>query len=133
MRWRIYRLGGFEASAFEPVVLAWLWSGREAVVSHETALTLHGLADPSGPEIHLTLPPDSPRRFNRPPGAIHLHLEHVADEEVEQVRGLPALCLERALAQTLRSRSRAGIRRLLEQIADRILREREPGPPASDS
>lgn len=111
--------------------MAWLWSGREAVVSHETALALHGLVPPSDSEIHLTLPPGAPRRYNRPPGAIHVHLEYVPEWEVEQVQGLPTLCLERTLAQTLRSLPRAEIRRILEQVSGRILEAGESAPPAS--
>lgn len=131
VRGRIYRLGGSEPSPFEPAVLAWLWSGREGVVSHETALALHGLAEPSASEVHLTLRPDNPRRYNRPPGAIHLHIEHLPPEEVEQVQGLPALCLERTLAQTLRNLPRARIRQILEEVAERLFRERDPAAPDS--
>ena len=34
-----------------------LWSGRRAVVSHDTALAVHDLSDVSPPRIHLTVPP----------------------------------------------------------------------------
>src|SRR5690349_14504727 len=41
----IYRLVHFPAGEHEELVAAWLWSERMGVVSHQTALALHGLSD----------------------------------------------------------------------------------------
>jgi predicted transcriptional regulator of viral defense system len=35
----------FRASEHEELVTAWLWSERAGVMSHQTALSLHGLSD----------------------------------------------------------------------------------------
>src|SRR6187431_1886442 len=41
----IYRLVHFPAGEHEELVIAWLWSERAGVVSHQSALALHGLSD----------------------------------------------------------------------------------------
>jgi hypothetical protein len=38
-------------------VVLWLWSGREGVFSHETALALHELSDVMPATRHVTVPP----------------------------------------------------------------------------
>lgn len=40
----------------EDLVALWLWSDREGVFSHETALALHQLSDAMPPAIHMTFP-----------------------------------------------------------------------------
>src|SRR5258708_5234650 len=54
----IYRLVHFPAGEHEDLVAAWLWSERASVVSHQTALALHGLSDALPAHVHLTLPAD---------------------------------------------------------------------------
>ena len=41
----IYRLVHFPVGEHEELVTAWLWSEQASVVSHQTALSLHGLSD----------------------------------------------------------------------------------------
>jgi predicted transcriptional regulator of viral defense system len=52
----IYRLVHFPATAHEELVTAWLWSEQAAVISHQTALSLHGLSDVLPAQVHLTTP-----------------------------------------------------------------------------
>src|SRR6185312_13920789 len=52
----IYRLVHFPAGEHEDLVVAWLWSELAGVVSHQSALALHGLSDALPAHIHLTLP-----------------------------------------------------------------------------
>src|SRR6185295_13783337 len=52
----IYRLIHFPAGEHEELVIAWLWSEQAGVISHQTALALHGLSDVLSVHIHLTLP-----------------------------------------------------------------------------
>ncbi len=52
-----YRLKGVPEDRHEDVIAAWLrFRARQAVVSHDTALTLYDLAPTRSHEIHLTLP-----------------------------------------------------------------------------
>lgn len=56
----IYRLVHFPAGEHEELVAAWLWSEPAGVVSHQTALALHGLSDAR----------HSSSAYERPPGAV---------------------------------------------------------------
>jgi len=44
----IYRLVHFPAGEHEELVTAWPWSEQAGVISHQTALSLHGLCDCCG-------------------------------------------------------------------------------------
>jgi predicted transcriptional regulator of viral defense system len=50
----IYRLVHFPAGEHEELVVVWLWSERQGVFSHQTALGLHGLSDVLPSKIHLS-------------------------------------------------------------------------------
>ena len=53
----IFRLPDWPAQEEDVYVLWRLWSRNQAVVSHESALALHGLGDVNPPLVHLTVPP----------------------------------------------------------------------------
>lgn len=69
----IYRLVHFPAGEHEELVVAWLWSEQAGVLSHQTALALHGLSDVLPAHIHLTLPIAFRQRRLRVPEGIVLH------------------------------------------------------------
>lgn len=60
-----------------------LWSEGEAVVSHESALSVHGIGEFESPRIHLTVPPNYPKDD----AALILHRESLADEDVTEQKG----------------------------------------------
>lgn len=77
----IYRLVHFPAGEHEELVIAWLWSEQAGVVSHQTALALHGLSDVLPAQLHLTLPGDwRSRRFRVPSGIILHHADVPGDD-----------------------------------------------------
>jgi predicted transcriptional regulator of viral defense system len=77
----IYRLVHFPAGEHEELVTAWLWSAHAGVVSHQTALALHGLSDALPAHVHLTLPSDwRSRRFRVPTGVVLHHADVPADD-----------------------------------------------------
>jgi predicted transcriptional regulator of viral defense system len=69
----IYRLVHFPVGEQEELVAAWLWSERAGIVSHQTALALHGLSDALPAHVHLTLPSGWRRRRFRVPAGLVLH------------------------------------------------------------
>ena len=69
----IYRLVHFPTGEHEELVAAWLWSELAGVVSHQSALTLHGLSDALPSHIHLTLPDAWRLRRLRVPSDVVLH------------------------------------------------------------
>jgi predicted transcriptional regulator of viral defense system len=67
----LYRLRQYPASPREEVLAAWLAAGSGAVVSHDSALDILGLADVIPDAIHLTVP-RSRRSWQAPPNvAMH--------------------------------------------------------------
>lgn len=72
----IYRLVHFPAGEHEDLVAAWLWTDRAGVISHQSALALHGLSDVLPANIHITLPSAwKHRRFRVPTGMVLHHAE----------------------------------------------------------
>ena len=69
----VYRLVHFPASEDEDLVVHWLWSDREGVFSHETALVRHGLSDLLPHQVEMTVPLSWSRRRLRVPKGLLLH------------------------------------------------------------
>ena len=115
----IYRLVHFPAGEHEELVTAWLWSERTGVVSHQTALALHGLSDALPANIHLTLPGAWRRRRFRVPAGVVLHYADVPSEDRAWFGAVPTTSPRR----TLRDCAREGISpELLRQAAQQALR-----------
>lgn len=77
----IYRLRDFPSSDHEDLVVAWLWSDHQGVVSHETALLLHGLSDVLPDRVDLTVPAAWRARRLIVPPLVCLHHADVPDAE----------------------------------------------------
>ncbi len=115
----IYRLTHFPASDHEELVVVWLWSGREGVFSHETALALHELSDAMPAVHHLTLPSAWASRRLRVPDSVELHYDDLGDDEVTWVGPIPVT----SPGRTLLDCARDGVSLdLVEQAADQIAR-----------
>src|SRR3954468_5185764 len=53
----LFRLAEWVPELHDDLIRWTLWSKSRAVVSHQTALTVHGLGELESPRIHLTVPP----------------------------------------------------------------------------
>ena len=93
----IYRLVHFPAGEHEEMVVAWLWSEGAGVVSHHTALALHGLSDALPAHLHLTLPRVWRRRRFRVPTGVVLHHADVPPEERAWFGAVPTTNPRRSL------------------------------------
>jgi len=115
----IYRLVHFPAGEHEDLVVAWLWSERSGVFSHQTALALAGLSDVLPAHAHLTLPSAwSQRRFRVPPDVV-LHHADVPRTDRTWVGAVPATGVRRTLSDC----AREGLSpELLRQAARQALR-----------
>jgi len=69
----ILRLVHYPAGENEDLVPLWLWSGRNGVFSHETALLLHELSDAFPSKRHMTVPASWGKRRLRLPRGLVLH------------------------------------------------------------
>jgi len=75
----LYRIPGWPATP-DDVYIRWsLWSAGRATLSHESALSAHGLSDLDPARIHLTVD----AAFHRRNDAVVLHVADLADDDVE--------------------------------------------------
>ena len=93
----IYRLVYFPAGEHEELVAAWLWTELAGVVSHQSALALHGLSDLLPAHIHLTLPAAWRRRRFRVPEGVLLHHADVPLEDRAWFGAIPTTNPRRSL------------------------------------
>ena len=67
----LYRLRDYPTAPHEETRAAWLAMKNRAVVSHESALEVHGLSDVIADRVHLTVPREA--RGTRVPAGVALH------------------------------------------------------------
>lgn len=85
----LYRLRDYPSSPHEEVVAAWLAVGKDtAVVSHESALDLLGLADLIPDAIHLTVPRTRRHLPELPGVAIHTTKRLLCADDVTVREGI---------------------------------------------
>lgn len=70
-----------------------LWARGRAVVSHESALGVHGIGEFESPKVHLTVPAG----FRQRDGAVVLHVNRLADEDVEHHTGFRVTTAQRSV------------------------------------
>jgi predicted transcriptional regulator of viral defense system len=81
LRRGIYRFRHYPSDPREEFIVLWLWSHREGLFSHETALMLHELSDSLPSKVHLTVPRTwKSRRLALPPGVV-LHFDEVPSKD----------------------------------------------------
>lgn len=95
----LYRLAAYPITEHEQLAQLTLWSRNrageaQAVVSHDTALSLHAVSDLLPEQLHLTVPPGFRKR---PPAGVVLHVGTFRPEEVEARHGFQVTTLERTL------------------------------------
>jgi len=90
----IYRLTLFPHSPYEDLFIAWLRTGKQGVISHESALALYDLSDVMPAEIHLIVPPTASRRH---PG-LRLHTNRLEPDDITTYQGLPVTTVPRTIA-----------------------------------
>ena len=95
----VYRWVAFPEMPHADLFIAWLSTGPQAVLSHESALALYGLSDLLPGEIHLTVPRTASRRRK----GMRLHTARLRPDEVTMREGLPVTTLPRTLADLIRS------------------------------
>ena len=93
----VYRLVHFPAGDHEDLTVVWLWSEREGVFSHQTALALHDLSDVLPARVHFTLPEAWRKRRLRAPNGVVLHYGDVAESERRWFGPVPATAPLRTL------------------------------------
>jgi predicted transcriptional regulator of viral defense system len=90
----VYRLVRFPGSAHEDLFVAWLRTGRKAVISHESALSVYDLTDVLPGETHVTVPETASRRRK----GIRQHTNQLDPDEITHREGLPVTTVARTIS-----------------------------------
>lgn len=85
----VYRFVHFPPGEHEDLIAIWLWSERQAVFSHQTALSLHGLSDVLPAKAQLTLPLEWRSRRLRFPAGVMPHYAEVPGSDRGRVGAVP--------------------------------------------
>jgi predicted transcriptional regulator of viral defense system len=100
----VYRLADFPSSPREPLIAAAAALGKDAIVSHESALHLYGVSDVAPSRLHLTVP-RSRRYVTVPADDVELHTttRPFAPGDVVQHEGFRATSLARSIVDAARA------------------------------
>lgn len=74
----VFRLSEWVPGTHDDLVRWTLWSKGRAVVSHETAMSVHGIGEFESAKVHLTVPPS----FTMTDEALHLHRSELPEDDV---------------------------------------------------
>ena len=106
MRRGLYRLVGFPGSSSEDVRAKWMAVGADrALVSHESALELHGLSDVQPNAVHLLVARED--RGIKPPAGVVIHTTNVPwpTADVTSIEGIRATAPARSILDAARAGS----------------------------
>lgn len=115
--WGIYRLPEWPRSSYDDLIRWTLWSRGLAVVSHQSAMAVHGISDLMPARIYLTVPPGFRKR---PPPGITLHRHELTPHEIEQREGFRVTTPLRTLIDA--ARAAVDPERLSAGVRDAILK-----------
>lgn len=79
----LYRMPEWPTGPHDDLVRWSLWSRGRGVISHETALSVHGLGDVNPARVHLTVPP----KFRPTAYGVLLHRSELPDADVRDYEG----------------------------------------------
>ena len=95
----VYRLINFPSSRFEDLYVAWLRTGPESVISHESALSVFGLSDVLPSQVHVTIPRSGSRRRRD----LRLHTQQLERNDIVKREGLRVTSVPRTIADVAAS------------------------------
>jgi predicted transcriptional regulator of viral defense system len=94
----VYRFPRLPASSRDPYMLAVLWAGRRAHLSHETALAVRDLSDLNPDRVHVTVPRVA--RLRRSGGELYaVHRQDLHDDQTTWWEGIPIVTVATAIRQ----------------------------------
>lgn len=92
----VYRVPVLPRSEHDDLAFAIAWARGRAVLSHESALVLHGLSDVNPSVVHLTAPPDNYPRAQGG-GPVRIHRRDLPPGDITVVDGLPVTTAVRTI------------------------------------
>lgn len=99
----LYHLEHHPRGPWDDLILDWLWTQREGVASHETALLYHQLSDVLPRQRHLTVPSTWKARRLRVPNGLTLHFADLEPVDLGWMDVVQVTTPRRTLADCLQS------------------------------
>lgn len=93
----VYRLKLIPPGEWDEYMYAAMWPDGRGVLSHETALDLHGLCDVNPNHIDITVP-KAYRTHRDVPASFRLHATDRDADEIASIEGVPTVTPARAIA-----------------------------------
>jgi predicted transcriptional regulator of viral defense system len=113
----LFRLAEWIPEAHDDLIRWTLWSRGRAVVSHESALAVHGVGELEKARVQLTVPPS----FSMRDHAVGLHFADLPEEDAEQRTGFQVTTILRSLIDV------AALSADADQLGRAIAQARETG------
>lgn len=113
----LFRLAEWIPESHDDLIRWTLWSRGRAVVSHESALSVHGIGELESARVHLTVPPG----FSMRDSAVVLHHAELADGDMVERTGFKLTTVTRSLVDI------AALSADEDQLARAIQEAREGG------
>lgn len=118
----IYRMTQYPIEEDEQLVVAYLWSKEEGVISHESALAIHDLSDVLPKKVHMTLPADQQRVRRKIPDWLELHFADIPEADKEWYDVVPTTRPIRTLVDVAAARIEPELlRQAVEEAKERRL------------
>lgn len=89
----LFRLAEWVPEPHDELIRWTLWANGEGVISHESALAVHGLGEFESPRVHLTVRVG----FSRRDDSVALHRTDLPDEDVDDRSGFRVTTAARSL------------------------------------
>jgi predicted transcriptional regulator of viral defense system len=89
----IFRLAEWIPNQHDELIRWVLWSRGRAVISHETAIAVHGIGEFESSRVHLTVP----KGFSMDDSAVVVHHAVLSDDDVERRTGFAVTSPTRSL------------------------------------
>lgn len=107
----LFRLAEWVPDVHDELARWTLWSLDRAVVSHETALSVHGIGDLESERVHLTVPPGFTMRHD----ALTLHRAKLAQSDTVRMGGFTVTTPVRSIIDVASSTDQDQLIRLIEE------------------
>lgn len=112
----IFRLRGWPHSTDDEYVRWHLWSAGKAIVSHNSAMTLHDVGDVNPARIHLAVP----RGFRKRSDLLVLHRADVPESDIQQGDGFRMTRADRAIAES--AACSLSLEHVIDAVQDALVR-----------
>lgn len=113
----LFRLAEWVPGVHDELARWMLWSRNRGVVSHETALSVHGIGELESARVHLTVPPG----FRMHDDAVTLHRAELPESDVVERTGYRITTAVRSIVDVAALADEDQLSRVIDEAVERGL------------